>query len=398
MRDQSSPSPPDDSPAESQARVRQCVALLLDDRARQGGFLSADDVNRILSRRKLTSGEAVGVWTGLATAGACVELPPAVDRPHPSSNNQVETERAAPADGLLEMAGGTHPLLSHDEEVQLARRIRSAQMVAGTSGLSIEERNRIVESGDVARAQLIMSNLRLVIHYAKQHAAMSSLSVDDLVQEGILGLFRAAEKYDPELGFKFSTYASWWINQSISRAIDTTGRTIRIPAHVLGRLRKLQRKRRRLSITLRYRPASHELANDLGCSVGEVEFLLRIEQDVKSLDHELPRSDGETLQRSVRSRTESPTEAAERHELKRIVRGVLETLDQRSSRILEMRFGLNGRRPRTLEQIAKKLGLTRERVRQIQKHALEKVSRGPRGSLLRPFVEMDERNLGDDDA
>jgi RNA polymerase sigma factor (sigma-70 family) len=269
-------------------------------------------------------------------------------------------------------------------------------MVADTPELAAIERDRIIEAGDLARAQLIMSNIRLVIHYAKQQAGMTSLSVDDLVQEGILGLFRAVEKYDPERGFRFSTYATWWINQYIARAIEITGRTIRIPSNVLGRLHELQKKRRRLAIALRRKPASQELAYELGWPVADVEFLLGIEHDVRSLDNELPSSDGDTLRHRVRSPVESPTKAAERHELERIVRRVLETLDRRSARILALRFGLNGRSPQTLERIAKKFGVTRERVRQIEKQALEKISRGTRRSLLRPFVEDDETPHGDD--
>jgi RNA polymerase nonessential primary-like sigma factor len=229
-----------------------------------------------------------------------------------------------------------------------------------------------------------------VIHWAKKHELATSIPLEDLVQEGILGLFRAIDKYDPERGFRFSTYATWWINQSISRAIQNTGRTVRVPSHMFGRLRKLKRKRRRLANRLQRFPDEVELARELGWDISDVCLLLHVERDTKSLDQSSDDSGKNGFGWRLRSPIKSPDATAEQMELQRIISKVLKTLDERSRHILILRYGLNGRRPRTLEQVGEKYGVTRERIRQIEKRALEKISSGPRGALLREYADIEE--------
>ena len=371
----------------SRSKADRCVKLLTDDFERQSRSLSVDDVNRLVSRMQLNSLEIDSVWTQLATAGVTVD--DLTGRHHveptPTAHDDGGTNRS---DDRWYRAFGDHGLLSQAEEVQLGRRLRAARAVEQTPGADLtDDARRILQIGETARATLMLSNVRLVIHCAKKYSRLSTIPIDDLVQDGIVGLSRAIERYDPERGFRFSTYARWWIESFISRAVDNTGRIIRVPAHIQQRLNKLRRKRRRMSSMMRRAPTPSELSRELGCLIDEVELLLRIESDVVSLDTS-ESTDGSTIADRTPSRVEAPDKVAERRELTRTLRRLLKSLDERSRAIVVRRFGLNGKRPKTLEQIGETLGITRERVRQIEKRALERMSRGRRARLLRQFLDV----------
>jgi RNA polymerase sigma factor (sigma-70 family) len=380
--------PTDNLALESRSRVDRCVRLLQEDYHRQSEHLHPDDVSRLLSRLSLSPNESIWVWASLAQTGIDVEGLEVREESTKGLGNVIRPNDAESTNGRPELSYGFHQLLSHEQEIQLGRRVRTGRDVASSHfGAPNEETQRqLVASGQAARAQLVLSNIRLVIHYAKHHAKLTTIPMEDLVQDGIIGLFRAIDKYDPERGFRFSTYASWWVNQSISRSIVSTGRTVRIPNHMLARLVRLQRKQRRLGNRLHRHPTSKELADELGWDVSDVELLLQIQLDTYSLDSDQGKIESNRNTRWFQSAPESPSAELERRELGRIVEHVLATLDKRSRRVLTLRFGLLGNKPRTLEQIGKSFKLTRERIRQIEKKALERLEARPRGELLRQFT------------
>lgn len=372
---------------ESERRVARCVAMLEDDYYRQSKYLHADDVHRLASR--LSPQESISVWENLVSKSIAVS---GLKEDTTEASVKTDEDRFASQEPWP-TEYNTHKLLSHEQEIQLGRRVRAgfAAQDTGFSVLAGQEHEYIISSGESAKAKLILSNVRLAIHCARKHIPRTTLALEDLVQEGILGLFRAAEKYDPERGFKFATYATWWVNQCIQRAIETTGRTVRVPSHMFDRLRDLRRKRKQLNGKLRRRPSAVELARELGWDLAGVSLLLQIERDTKSLDQPTATGAGENgFARRMPSRAESPVVAAERKELKRIIVTVLSTLDERARSILVLRFGLDGKKPKTLEQVGKKFGVTRERIRQIEKRALEKISGGSQGAILREYVDVDE--------
>jgi RNA polymerase primary sigma factor len=249
------------------------------------------------------------------------------------------------------------------------------------------EAEAVIAAARAARARLILANLRLVSYCAKQHALTTCIPFEDMVQEGILGLLRAVEKYDPERGFRFSTYATWWIQQFIMRSIADRGRVIRIPVHIADKLRRLRKKTRRLTNRIGRPPTADQLAREIGCDIAEVNFLLSVETEVRSLDGS---NDPDTQRTHIRSsgRNESPVKLVEHAELKDAIEKVLNSLTPRSRKVLILRFGLLGNKPRTLEQVGRRIGVSRERVRQIEKKALEQIAGTYRGEVLRPFAHQ----------
>ncbi len=373
--------------------VDRCVGLLVDDHARQGGYLSYDDVIRVLLRRKLAPEQCIIVWERLTAAGVkiselAVEHPTETKRRKEHRTDEVHaSDKERRGSGLSELDYPSHPLLDHEREIQLARRHQAAKNLGHRPEGAIDDEKQILESGLKAKEELILSNIRLVFSCAKGFTASTSLSFEDVVQEGILGLFKAVDRYDPELGYRFSTYASWWIDQSIRRAIIDGGHTVRIPAGISERIRKLKRKRRRLSQQLGRVPTNNELAHEMAWGVEDINFLLQIQQDAQSIEDALADTDESSRGGLLRSRTESPTQHVEREELKSLIEQILSSLDARARRILVYRFGLLGNKPRTLEQIGRRMGITRERVRQIEKKALNRMAESWRRKILMPYAE-----------
>jgi RNA polymerase primary sigma factor len=347
-----------------------------------------------MSRRELGPEEWAAVLQSLSNAG--IEMDRPQDNPAESDRNQGRRLAARFQDpgtdvpsSYFEPAYGASILLTHEQEIRLGRRVQAARSMLrlGNEAATVSDQ-RVIESGAEARHQLVMSNIRLVIHSAKQFTVLTPMPLDDLVQEGILGLLRAVEKYDPERGFRFSTYATYWIYQSITRAIEAKGRIIRLPSNISRQMHQLRRKRRRLTLHLNRAPTAEELARDLGLKLAEVNFLLSIQNDAISFSGCEGNPDGVPISRQLRSRLESPPAQFERAELKDIIEKlVLATLSPRSSRVLVLRFGLFGTKRRTLEQIGLKLSITKERVRQIEKKTLKKVAQSYRAKVLRPFIE-----------
>jgi RNA polymerase primary sigma factor len=272
---------------------------------------------------------------------------------------KIETEFDDSASDSVQMylkEIGKYPLLNGEEEIELAKRIE--------------------RDDDAARSKLAVSNLRLVVSIAKKYVGRSAnLSLLDLIQEGNIGLFKAVEKFDYKKGYKFSTYATWWIRQAITRALADQGRTIRIPVHMVETINKYQQVVRRLVQDLGRDPLPEEVASEMGVEVDKIRHIIKISQDTVSLEAPVGDDDDDSsLANFVPDEdTISPAVSAQRKILKQYITEIVNDLTPREQKILDMRFGLTDGVTHTLEEVGKVFSVTRERIRQIEAKALDKI-------------------------
>ncbi|MEX2210224.1 MAG: sigma-70 family RNA polymerase sigma factor [Gaiellaceae bacterium] len=341
------------------------------------GFLTYDEIVTGLDDVELTKEQVEDFYTYLIDHG--VELLEGEQHKHPPHEQPIpeeETKAAPKLDLTVEPSLdslrlylreiGKVPLLTADEEVYLAKRI---------------------ERGDMgAKTQMTEANLRLVVSIAKGYLGRG-LSFLDLIQEGSLGLIRAVEKFDYRKGFKFSTYATWWIRQAVTRAIADKARTIRIPVHMVEKLNKVVHIERQLVQRLGREPRPEEIADELEMTTEEVREILRMAQLPVSLEKPIGEEEESALGDFVPDeQAESPFDTASLSLRRGDIEAALSSLPERERNVIEMRYGLNGEPPRTLEEVGRAFGVTRERIRQIENNTLKKLEGLPEAQGLKDCV------------
>ena len=382
------------------------------ERGKKKGKLSSSELLDVLEDMDLGSEQMDKIYDvlenlGIETAGEDYLPDPSEDVMPPAEElEEIPEEEIVDPNTLVDSFGADDPvrmylkeigkvnLLTFEEEVELAQTMEAGnaakeQLEELKDELDDETRaelNKLVKKGERAKQRLAEANLRLVVSIAKRYVGRGMLFLD-LIQEGNLGLIKAVEKFDHTKGYKFSTYATWWIRQAITRAIADQARTIRIPVHMVETINKVIRVSRQLLQELGHDPSPEEIAEEMGMPVDKVREILKIAQEPVSLETPIGEEEDSHLGDFIPDEDASePSEAASFTLLKEQLVEVLSTLTPREEKVLKLRFGIEDGRTRTLEEVGKEFNVTRERIRQIEAKALRKLRHPSRSKKLKDFL------------
>jgi RNA polymerase primary sigma factor len=388
---------------EREWRDRAKATSLL-EQAEFKGYLTTDDIFEAFPSAAHRASDFRRVIAFLHNAGVEVcagstpTPPPRTKRSSASKESDLARISIDDTVGLYLKEMSRVPLLSIQEEVSLARRIergreaasqlRTLRKTQNPAPAALRKRTQLEElvaDGRSAREHLIKANTRLVVSVAKRYMGRG-VHFLDLIQEGNLGLMKAVEKFDYHRGFRFSTYATWWIRQTISRSIADQSRTIRVPVHMTDRIQRLYRTAHDIEQRTGRKPTSEEIGQEMGLDERKVDWMLQVSWKPVSLENPVGDEDEEMITFVEDCFTPSPTESANETLLREKVEEVLGTLTPREARVLRMRFGLCGERPYTLEEVGQKFGLTRERIRQIEGRALRRLRHPRRARQLQEYA------------
>ncbi|MBE9507240.1 MAG: sigma-70 family RNA polymerase sigma factor [Chloroflexi bacterium] len=375
------------------------------EKAEVQGYLTTDDILDLLPEAEetleqleevfiLLNEAGIKVYDNQADAGGEDQVSNDANNGYEGEDGDYDLARISSDDtvGLYLKEMARVPLLTIEEEVRLAIALeaaRGAQEILSNNGSDPEKRRELqqqIEEGLAAREHLIKANTRLVVSIAKKYNGRG-VPFLDLIQEGNLGLMKAVEKFDYTRGYRFSTYATWWIRQTITRAIADQGRTIRVPVHMSDRIRRLYNTTRQLEQEYGRRPTPEEIAVELDMEPRKVQWMLRVSWRPLSLERPVGEDEDSELGSFIEDdATPTPTQSAYQSLLGERVEEMLVTLSPREARILRLRFGLLNGRSYTLEEVGQKFGLTRERIRQIEGKALRRLRHPRRSRQLRDYL------------
>ncbi|HWG61028.1 MAG TPA: RNA polymerase sigma factor RpoD [Streptosporangiaceae bacterium] len=363
-------------------------------KAREHGTVSVADINAALDSADLPADAYDGVVRLLADEGIEIVDPPA-DEPADTGRSQPDYGGRAGTGDLVRIylrEIGRVPLLTAEDEVELAKAIEAGlfadeKLQGGFPRMDAQhtELGELAADGLRAKQRLIEANLRLVVSIAKRYIGRG-MSFLDLIQEGNLGLIRAVEKFDYTKGYKFSTYATWWIRQAITRAIADQARTIRVPVHMVETINKMARVQRQLHQDLGREATPEEIAAEMGLSPRRVAEIQRIAQEPVSLQSPIGEEDSDLGDFIEDADAVVPMEAAAFIMLQDQLEQILDSLGPREQKIIQLRFGLMDGHPRTLEEVGQEFGVTRERIRQIESKTLAKLRHPSRAQMLREYL------------
>lgn len=383
---------------DSQLKKIKIVVDGLIERADKRGFLTADDLAELFPHEENEKNLMRLVVTLLRKEGIEIFLGKVGNsQSDKESFSEIGHERDNSAEdpvGLYMKDMSQVALLSKDEEQSLAKRIEAGRTAniellkkqMQNPDENVDELQAIIKDSEEAWEHLIKANTRLVISIAKRYLGRG-VPFLDLIQEGNLGLIKAVEKFDYTRGFRFSTYATWWIRQSISRSVADQGRTIRVPVHMIDRIREMYKISQNLENSLGRKPLAKELAEAMNISISNVHWMKQVSWLPVSLETPVGDDEESELSMFVEDQdTPSPLEVTYQAMMKEKINEVLETLSPREALILKMRFGLDGNRPYTLEEVGLKFGLTRERIRQIEGKALRQLRHPHKARQLKDYL------------
>lgn len=369
----SGPAPEQDkSPCASEARIEKTLDALLADWRRQEQTIDRPHFERVVHRRKLEADEIVEVLRQLQAHGVVLEGMDDEEEVVAASHEEARRSGEDFVSGYLRAK-----LLTREEEVRLGRAIQIGILAQREeqAGYYADDLGRLIAEGEKARTKMVVANLRLVFSVARKFGS-KAIELPDHVQNGTLGLMRAVEGFDPELGLKFSTYATWWIRQSISRANDNDSHLIRVPVHRLEELRKIRRHTRRLARENNREPTLGQLSDALDMPREKVAYLQRLSLfRTISLDAPMGDEDDFHLRDIIPSDAPTPEDLTEIWSRNKLLNTLIAELSPREQMILDRRFGLTTRSGRTLQELGDEVGVTRERIRQIENKALKKLYR-----------------------